>query len=67
MLQSITPKAGSAPSQLAAFGAASRSLLALIWLSGRGCLPSSRRPRRPSRSKASDYKMAGDATKMRIV
>jgi N-acetylmuramoyl-L-alanine amidase len=67
MLQSITPKAGFGAIAAAAFGAASRSLIALIWLLAAAFAIGEPAAIAADTMKASDFKMAGDALKMRIV
>ena len=67
MLQSITPKAGFGAIAVAAFGAASRSLIALIWLLVAAFAIGEPAAIAADTMKASDFKMAGDALKMRIV
>jgi N-acetylmuramoyl-L-alanine amidase len=67
MPQSITPKAGFGAVTAAAPGAASRSLLALIWLLMAAFAIAMPSAAAADALKASDFKMAGDAMKMRIV
>ena len=67
MPQSITPKAGFGAIAAAAPGAASRSLLALIWLFVAAFATAVPAVSAADVLKASEFKMAGDALKMRIV
>ena len=67
MLQPMKPKTGTGTITTAALGAASRSLLVLIWLLAGAFATLAPAALAADAIKASEFTMAGDAMKMRVV